>query len=87
MTALTKQQDAFVETTIGDEIVLMTLDKGEFLSLDGPAADAWRLIDGARSEADIIAALQGEYTAEPDTIATDIGDFVTELRQIGVIAG
>lgn len=83
--ALAKAEGAFSETAIDDEIVLMNLATGDFFSLEGTSRAIWLLIDGARSRSDIIAALAGVYSAEPDAIAADLDAFVGELRGAGLL--
>ena len=55
MTALIKAAGRFTEADIDHEIVIMRLDNGEFFSLSGTAAAIWRLIDGERDTAALVA--------------------------------
>lgn len=83
---LTKLESAFSETRIDDEIVVMVLDSGEFLSIAGTGADIWTKIDGTGDRASLIAALSGEYDAPEDEIALDVDAFLAELIEAGLIA-
>lgn len=85
--ALRKLDDTFSETAIDDEIVLMSLESGDFFSLQGTARSIWLLIDGSRTRANIVAALAAEYDVEPGAIAPDLDAFVAELQGVGVLAG
>ena len=84
---LTKRQDRFSETAIDDEIVVMSLDSGDFFSLEGTGRAAWLLIDGTRDLSAIIAALAEQFAAAPDVVAADVERFVGELGRAGLIAG
>lgn len=86
MTAITKLAGKFVETDIDEEIVIMRLDNGELLSLAGTAAAAWRLIDGQRDRAALEAALGEEYDADAQQIASELGQWLQQLRDAGLIA-
>lgn len=86
MPAISKVGDRFTETVLDDEIVIMRLDNGEFFALSGTAAAAWRLIDGERDEAALVAALAAEFTAEKREIARDLGDFLLRLKEKGLLA-
>lgn len=86
MTALTKQPERFAETDVDDEIVLMRLDNGEFFSLAGTAAATWRLIDGKRDRAGLVNALSERFEGDPTAIAADVDEFLTMLREMGLIA-
>lgn len=84
--AITKRPD-LVETAIDEEIIVMRLDNGELYSLTGTAAAAWRLVDGQRDRAALVAALTEEYSAPEDRIAADIGDCLRQWRESGLIGG
>lgn len=86
MTILIKQANRFTETEIDEEIVVMRLDNGEFFSLAGSAAVTWRLIDGTRDRNALIATLADEHDADEATIASDVDEFLRQLRDGGLIA-
>ena len=85
MTAIAKLADRFTETDIDGEIVIMRLDNGEFFALSGTAAATWRLIDGQRGQAALIAALADEFPADREQIAADVEAFVAQLESIGLL--
>ena len=86
MPILTKQADRFTETDIDDEIVVMRLDNGEFFSLSGTAAATWRMIDGTRDRSTLLSALAAQYEGDEADIAADIDEFLTKLREMGLLA-
>ena len=85
MTILAKCADRFSEADIDDEIVVMRLDNGDFFSLAGTAAAAWRLIDGTRDRSHLVEALAAEYGGEKGEIAADIDEFLARLRELGLV--
>lgn len=87
MTVLSKLSDNFSETRIDDEIVVMRLDTGEFLSLTDTGSEIWQLIDGTRGRDDVVAVLAGQYDAPADAIGKDVDGFLDQLRKAGLIAG
>lgn len=82
---LTKRTDQFSETAIDEEIVVMSLDSGDFFSLTGTARTIWQLIDGNRDRAALLTALAGHYGCEKAEIADDLDAFVAQLSQAGLI--
>ena len=86
MGVLTKLPERFTETAIDDEIVVMKLENGDFFSLSGTAAAAWRLIDGNRDRPAIVAALAAEFDADDGRIAADVDAFLLELCDAGLVA-
>jgi pyrroloquinoline quinone biosynthesis protein D len=87
MTALTKHSDRFTEADIDEEIVVMRLDNGEFFSLSGTSAVIWRLIDGKRDRAALLAALVEEFEGDEVIVAADVDQFLAQLRGAGLLAG
>ena len=85
--ALAKAEGRYSETTIDDEIVVMSLDNGDFFSLSGTSAAAWRLIDGSRDRAALIAELAADYGVAEGAIADDVVAFLAQLRAAGLIVG
>lgn len=85
---LAKDPARFVETTLDDETVVMTLESGAFFSLKDSARAISALIDGNRDEAALVAELAAAYPdADPGVLAADVADFVGELREAGLLAG
>ena len=85
MSKLTKRPERYTETAIDDEIVLMRLDNGEFYSLSGTAAAAWRLIDGQREREALVEALTHDFAGNEQAIAADVDEFLLELEGAGLI--
>ena len=86
MTAIAKLSDRFTEADIDHEIVIMRLDNGEFFSLSGTSAGIWRLIDGQRDRAALLAALAEEFEGDERRIAADVDAFLADLRETGLLA-
>lgn len=85
MGLLTKAQDRFSETAIDDEIVVMSLDSGDFFSLSGTARAIWLLIDGTCDLPGLTAALAEEFDAPAATLAADVATFIAELGRAGLV--
>jgi hypothetical protein len=86
MTAITKCFERFTEAGMGDEVLLMRNDNGEFFSLPQTAATIWRLIDGERDRAALVAAAAREHGVADADIQADVDEFLAELRELGLIA-
>jgi len=86
LAAIVKLNDAFTETEIDDEVVLMKLDTGEFFSMTGTGRDIWLLIDGSRDRDAIVAALVSEFDGTEADIAGDVDEYIARLRDAGLVA-
>jgi len=84
---ITKRKDQYSETAIDDEIVVMSLDSGDFFSLTGTAAEIWRHIDGAADRSALIAALAADHGCAPAEVTADIDAFLAKLAAAGLIDG
>lgn len=85
MTTYTKNSDAFSETRIDDEIVLMRLDTGDFLSLKHTAVDIWELLDTPADRDAIVQAMAARYAVDPDFVVGDVDAFLASLSDAGLI--
>ena len=86
MSILAKDPSRFAETRIDDETVIMSLDSGDFFSLTGTAQSIWRLLDGTRDRAAVLAELAAEYDAPEAEMASDLDSFLAGLRAAGLLA-
>lgn len=82
---ITKTKD-FVETAVGDEIVLMHTGDGRFFSLTGTARRTWELIDGCSDKEALVDALLAEYSAERAAVTADVDALLAKLAQRTLIA-
>lgn len=82
---LTKRAEAFSQTAIDDEIVLLTLADGTFFSLRGTGAAIWDLIDGDRDRDALIAALAQAHGVAAAAIASDVDAFLADLAAAGFL--
>ena len=57
-----------VETTVGSEVVLMTLDTGECLGLGDTGSEVWRLLAKPTQLGPIVSSLSETYEAPPGVI-------------------
>ncbi|UIP07229.1 PqqD family protein [Erythrobacter sp. SDW2] len=85
MSAIEKCTSAFIETTVDDEVVIVSLDEGKFFSLRDTGLAIWSKIDGIRDREQILAELQQEFDAPDDLLARDLDAFLAEVRSAGFI--
>jgi hypothetical protein len=70
-----------VETTVGSEVVLMTLESGECLGLGETGSDVWRLLGQPTRLEPVVLALEEKYNAPPGVIAQDVVELLEEMLQ------
>lgn len=84
-TKLAKAFGRFSETAIDDEVVVMSLENGDFFSLTGTARAIWDLLDGSRDRAELLFALSAQFEAEQSTLAGDLDAFLAQLEAAGLL--
>ena len=85
MQPLQKCTSAFIETTVDDEVVIVSLDRGQFFSLKGTGLAIWNKIDGSRSRERILAELREEYDASEAVLRADLDAFLQEVAEAGFV--
>ncbi|MFH0825342.1 MAG: SynChlorMet cassette protein ScmD [Pseudomonadota bacterium] len=68
-----------------DWALLFDPDQGAVLGLDPVGASIWKLLDGTRTPADVLAALMDEYDEVPDEAADHLDEFIGELFHRGFV--
>ncbi len=83
---LAKAAGRFSETAIDDEVVVMSLESGDFFSLTGTAKAIWQLIDDTRSRAALLRDLAENFASSDEEIARDVDIFLDQLGAAGLLA-
>ena len=74
-----------VETTVGSEVVLMTLESGECLGLGETGSDVWHLLAKPTHLDPLVASLSETYQAPPGVIEQDVIDLLEQFLDRGLI--
>lgn len=86
MGAIAKLTGHYVETEVDGEVLLVDMAGGMLFAMDGTAREAWRLIDGTRDLAAVVAELAARYGEHTHRIAADCAALVADLRAAGLVA-
>lgn len=70
---------------IDDELVLMSVEKGNYYGLDAIGTDIWQRLDGQVIVSDLCAALGRDYDADAETIRRDVLALLERLMAEGLI--
>jgi hypothetical protein len=65
--------------------VLVNLDTAGAVALNPTGVLVWKLIDGQRNAADIVAAVGGHFQNVPDTVADDVSALLDALAEDGFV--
>lgn len=84
--AIVKLDDLFTETMIDDEVLVMSLDSGDFFSLEGTTREIWELIDGTLTRDGLVAELAQIYGSDVAGLDGQVDDFLAQLCEAGLVA-
>lgn len=76
---------AEVRSEMGDTVAVLQLDSDQPRVLNGTAATIWTLMDGRRSESDIVSKLSEEFDDADGLISTHVEEFMASLSSEGLI--
>ena len=81
-----RKQSGWLAAKVGDELVMMSADSGNYIGLSDVGARIWELIDTPRDVEAVCSALQAEYDVTPETCRAEVEAFLKEMVKHGAIA-
>lgn len=84
-TRLQRKDDRYLANPVGEEIVLLNLDTGDYLGLNRVAASIWRLLEHPISMADLEHALMSEYDTDLRTCRDETLAFLHRIAWLGLL--
>ena len=83
---MVRRQGDWLSAKVGNELVMMSAEKGNYIGLSEVGARIWDIIE-TPSEVDAVCArLQEEYEVAPETCRVEVENFLSELVKHGAIA-
>ncbi len=84
---MVRKQGDWLAAKVGDELVMMSAEKGNYIGLSEVGARIWELIDTPQDVDAICAQLQDEYDGvTPEACRAEVETFLNELVKHGAIA-
>lgn len=65
---------------VGDELLMMSADKGHYLGLTEVGARIWELIETRTTLEAVCAQLQAEFDVAPEVCRAEVESFLAELE-------
>ena len=75
----------WLSAKVGDELVMMSAEKGNYIGLSDVGARIWEIIETPREFDAVCAQLQAEYEVTAETCRTEVEAFLNELVKHGAI--
>jgi hypothetical protein len=72
-------------SAVGDEVVLMSIERGRYYGLDRIASVVWRHIEHPVRFAALVEALATHYQGDAARIASDVGEMLSKIQAEGLV--
>jgi len=83
---MVRQQGAWLAARVGEELVMMSPEKGHYVGLSEVGARIWELIETPQDIDAVCAQLQGEFEVAPEVCRAEVESFLNELAGHGAVA-
>jgi len=83
---LISRQGDWLSAKVGDELVMMSAEKGNYIGLSEVGARVWEIIETPHDFDAVCAQLEQEYDVTPDVCRAEVETFLNELVKHGAIA-
>jgi hypothetical protein len=83
---MVRKQGDWLAAKVGDELVMMSAEKGNYIGLSEVGARIWELIETPREVEAVCAQLEQEYNVTPDACHAEVESFLNELAAHGAVA-
>jgi hypothetical protein len=83
---MVRRQGDWISAKVGDELVMMSAEAGNYVGLSEVGARIWELIETPQEVAALCSKLQEEYEVAPETCQAEVDAFLNELAKHGAIA-
>jgi hypothetical protein len=83
---IVRRQGGWLSAKVGDELVMMSAEKGNYIGLSELGSRIWDLIETPQNIETLLTRLQQEYEVSAETCRAEVDTFLQELRTHGAIA-
>ncbi len=77
--------EKMLASDLGDEVVMMCIEKGKYYSLQGPSGRIWQLLETPKTLAEISTTLLDEYDVAKDVCEDQLLSLVSQLRDQEIV--
>lgn len=83
---MVRRDGDWLSATVGDELLMMSPESGDYLGLTEVGRRIWELIEEPREVGEICARLESEFEVTPETCRAEVEAFLAELAKQGAVA-
>ncbi len=82
---LIRKRGDWLAAKVGDELVMMSAEKGNYIGLSEVGARIWELIESPQDLDAVCAKLENEFEVTPEVCRAEVETFLSELVSHGAI--
>jgi hypothetical protein len=83
---MVRRKGEWLSAKVGDELVMMSAEQGEYVGMSEVGARIWELIESPQELETLCGKLQEEFEVSPEACRTDVEAFLNELVKHGAVA-
>lgn len=80
-----KRADDLLGAPVGDELLMMSMEKGSYFSLNSVGSRIWELLASSIAFDDLVAQLTAEYDVPAEACRKEVAIFLAALRERGML--
>lgn len=77
--------EKMLSSDLGDEVVMMCIEKGKYYSLQGPSGRIWQLLETPKTLGEINSTLLEEYEVAPEECESQLLSLVSQMRDQEIV--
>jgi hypothetical protein len=82
---ISRNESNFLANPVGDEIIILNMETGDYLGLNAVGASIWEQIQEPRTVQHIIDKLIAEYDIDSKTCTTETLSYLVKINQLGLL--
>lgn len=80
-TLVTRNDGEFIISQIGDEVVMMDVNRGLYIGMNSVAGNIWKLLGEALSVKDIVSFLTDRYEVNPEQCEAETLTYLQQMLE------
>jgi hypothetical protein len=84
--ALVSRNQDLIAASIDNDLVMMSVDQGEYYGITGVGSQVWEMLAEPISVEDITRHLCAEYDVDKNLCQADMQSFVDDLLKLGLVS-
>ncbi|WAH57642.1 PqqD family peptide modification chaperone [Pseudomonas silvicola] len=81
-----KRNDGLLAAASGDELLMMSVERGRYFNLNEVGARIWELLATPTSVQSLVQSLVAEYEVAPAVASQEVQAFLLALQQRGLVS-